>query len=87
LVSKASEGDKISNIEIKNFIEHSFKIIISSFNDRLNQIENRISRLEKSLTDPLSPSDPEIRKQTEVKRGTKDTDPDLSDALKLIGQK
>ena len=79
----AKSSQKISNKEIKNFIEHSFKIIISSFNDRLEQIEKRLTSLEESVNveRKISNLDPEKDKTT--KKPAKN---DLSDALKLIGK-
>ena len=79
------DEEKLSNTEIKNFIEHSFKIIISSFSDRLEKIEKRLSDIESNLG-----SFSDTRKQINSSQHSdskepKDTDSDLSDALKLIG--
>ena len=78
-----SDTEKISNAEIKNFIEHSLKLIISGFNDRLEKIESRLSDIEVKLgsSDTRDTSLPLEAKE----KSKKEADNDLSDALKLIG--
>jgi len=85
-----SDGKKISNTEIKNYIEHSLKIIMSTFDERLKKIESKLIALESSINNLSSSgksnSKGSLKSKSEMDND-KNHDSNLSDALKLIGKK
>ena len=77
-------SEEISNDEIKNFVEHSLKIIMSAFDERLKKIESKLNALESSINNISSSGE---SKMSSMEKKTDDHDSNLSDALKLIGKK
>lgn len=95
----ANDEANLTNAEIRNHIEYSLKILVSIFDEKLQNLESTISNLnskielltqridflERSSTGPVSQTDPAPIKQesSKPKKSGKDSS-SLSDALRLI---
>lgn len=90
-----TEPSNPTNAEIRNHIEYSLKILVSVFDDKLNNLEATISNLNNKIElltqrieflersqDQKSPTTP-LRQEPKPKKDDKKSS-SLSDALKLI---
>lgn len=80
-----AENEQLSNTEIKNFIEHSLKIIMANFDERLSSLESKITDLTDLMKSSVNTSQKISKTITETPTPEpKEEEFNLKDALRLI---